>query len=161
MLARASLPLVLALAAGCAHSGRVLRGGDSLTASEHVALGASYEGRGLREQARRQYRNALSHDKGAALALLALGNLEYQDGKLARAARCYKRALELEPGNGKALNNLAMVRLAQGRAEEAEELARRAAMDPRAARYAAETLEDIRRARTGGGGVKPDSAGQP
>ena len=144
---RAVLLSALVAASGCASMRQKAGRWDSLTAEEHLALGAGYESRGELEAARRQYEDALSHEPNSAPALVSLGNLAFAAGELRRAEAFYRKALRADPTNGRALNNLAMTELKAGRLDAAEDLARRAEADPDARAYAADTLAKVREAR--------------
>ena len=56
---------------------------------------------------------------------LNAANVRHDRGEIVTAAHHLERALELDPENALAWNNLAAIRLEQGRLEEAEEAARR------------------------------------
>jgi tetratricopeptide (TPR) repeat protein len=129
--ARAAWAALLAgsLLSGCAAFPQMVRHPDPLTPAQHVQLGASYEAEGLRDDARRQYDAALRGPEKSVPALIARGNLAFNEGDLKAAERHYRRALRLEPGHAGANNNLAMVLLTRGRKkdlERAEGFAKRA-----------------------------------
>lgn len=120
----AALLAVAALASGCSH----LPGfKDPLSADEHMRLGASYEDQGLRSSAVKEYGAALRKEKNFVPALVALGNLSFEDGSLVEAEIYYRKALNEQPDHAGANNNLAVVYLTRGsRLDVAEQLAHKA-----------------------------------
>lgn len=123
----AFLPVALVVFQGCASLPRMVRYSDPLTPDQHAQLGAAYEEKGLKEDARRQYASALRAEKDHVPSLLAQGNLAFEAGRLKEAEKSYRRALRAAPGLAAVQNNLAMVLLARGKLAEAEQLAREAA----------------------------------
>jgi tetratricopeptide (TPR) repeat protein len=145
-LARRCCGLVLAcLLTGCAHISRVTEYHDALGPGEHLRLGASYEAQGLRAEASGQYQMAVKGDPGLAEGWLALGNMEFTDGRLKEAGADFRKALKASPHHAGASNNLAMVALAgNGSLTEAEALARDALLTAGALRpYVLDTLANI------------------
>ncbi len=121
----AAAALLTALACGCAHVPFGYH--DPLTADEHMKLGASYEDKGLRSAAAKEYGAALRKEKNYVPALIALGNLDFEQGDLVEAEIYYRKALAKDPDHPSANNNLAVVYLTRGsRLDSAEQLARRA-----------------------------------
>jgi tetratricopeptide (TPR) repeat protein len=94
---------------------------DPLSADEHMRLGASYEQQGLRSSASREYGAALRKQKDFLPALMALGNVAFQNGDLIEAEIYYRKVLRRVPGHAGANNNLAMVLLVRGARLEAAE----------------------------------------
>jgi Tfp pilus assembly protein PilF len=133
------------LLAGCAHISRVAGYRDALGPQEHLRLGASYEAQGLRQEASGQYRLAVKGDPGLAEGWLALGNMEFTDGRLEEAGADFRKALKASPHRAGASNNLAMVALAgNGSLAEAEALAQDALLTAGALRpYVLDTLANI------------------
>lgn len=74
------------------------------------------------------YREILQRDPGSVLAWTNLGNAEMQLGRPLPAEEAFRKALELDPDSADTLNNLAWMLYEQKRYEEAEPLARRAAL---------------------------------
>lgn len=140
-----ALVLGALLAAGCGHLPPAFRARDALDPQEHVRLGASYEAQGLRSDAVVQYEAAVRRDPGFAEGWLALGNIDFTDGRFEAAENSYRTALKAAPGHPGARNNLAMTILARGGGlEEAEALAREALAQPGALRpYILDTLAHI------------------
>jgi len=123
-----SSAMVLLLAStffsGCAH---MIGSQDPLTADEHMKLGSSYEDKGLRSAAAKEYGAALRKQKNYVPAYIALGNLSFEEGNLVEAEIYYRKALDKEPDHPSANNNLAVVYLTRGsRLDTAEQLAQRA-----------------------------------
>ena len=142
------LGLLLALAAllaGCAGPARLVRARDPLSSEEHARLGAAYDAQGLRADAKNEYRAAARRDPGCAECWLALGNSEFNDGRLKEAEAAYRKALKAAPSHAGAANNLAMTLLQEGtRLAEAEKLARGALPDAGELRpYVLDTLANI------------------
>jgi len=133
------------LLTGCAHISRVTGYHDALDPAEHLRLGASYEAQGLRPEASGQYRLAVKRDPKLAEGWLALGNMEFTDGRLEEAGADFRKALKASPHHAGASNNLAMVALAgNGSLTEAEALAQDALLTAGALRpYVLDTLANI------------------
>jgi TolA-binding protein len=74
------------------------------------------------------YRDILSRDPRSLLAWTNLGNVEMRAGNTAAAEAAFRKALELDADAADTLNNLAWLLYEQKRVEEAEPLARRAAL---------------------------------
>lgn len=100
---------------------------DPLSLEEHLTLGAAYEAQNMRSRAGKEYGAALRLDQKSIAALIALGNLAFQDMNLVEAEIYYRKALKLEPKHVGANNNLATVFLLRGtRLKLAEHLAKTA-----------------------------------
>ncbi len=134
-----------ALLAGCAGPALLGRARDPLSADEHARLGAAYEAQGLRADAKNEYRAAVRRDSGCAECWLALGNSEFNDGRLKEAEAAFRKALKAAPRHPGAANNLAMTLLEGGtRLAEAEKLARSALVNAGELRpYILDTLANI------------------
>ena len=92
-----------------------------------MALAGRYEAQGLAKQAAEEYKAALEKRSDDVPALVGLGNLSYEQGKMKEAKRYYLKALDHDPNHAMACNNLASVYLTLGKnLDEAERLARRA-----------------------------------
>lgn len=87
---------------------------------------AGVERAGRTAEAERAYRLAAMHWPQSPLAWMGLGNARYRLGDLEAAGEAFARAAELESRPAAALNNLAQVRLEQGRIEEAARAIERA-----------------------------------
>ena len=133
------------LLSGCASRSGVAGYRDALTPGEHLRLGAAYEAQGLRPEASQQYQLAVKRDPKLAEGWLALGNLEFADGRLKEAGAYFRKALKAAPHHPGASNNLAMVALAgNGSLNEAEALAQDALLAAGALRpYVLDTLANI------------------
>lgn len=136
----------LACAAVLCACAQVPRAGrDPLTAEEHMRLGASYEDQGLRPEAEKEYAAALRRQRDYIPALIALGNLSFEDGALVDAEIYYRKVLAVDPDHPSANNNLAVVYLTRGsRIDTAEQLALRALKGAGALKpYVLDTLAHI------------------
>lgn len=140
-----ALALAALLAAGCTHLPPVFRSRDALDPQEHVRLGASYQAQGLRADAVAQYETAVRRDPAYVEGWLALGNIDFIDGRFWEAEKSFRMALRAEPRHPAALNNVAMAILARGGdLDEAAASARRALAQPGALRpYILDTLARI------------------
>lgn len=127
-LKRAAAAALAAGLAGCAGmGGGGTRVEDPLSADEHMRLGASYEDQSLRSAASKEYAAALRKNKDYLPALMALGNVAFQNGDLIEAEIFYRKVLRLVPDHAGANNNLAMVFLVRNsRLETAEKLVKTA-----------------------------------
>jgi tetratricopeptide (TPR) repeat protein len=74
------------------------------------------------------YREILEKDPRSSLAWTNLGNAEVRLGRRVAAEEAFRKALEIDPGSADALNNLAWLLFEEKRIDEAEPIARRAAM---------------------------------
>lgn len=140
-----AVALACLLAAGCGHLPPVIRSGDALDPQEHVRLGSSYEAQGLRAEAVAQYEAAVRRDPACAEGWVALGNIDFQEGRFMAAETSFRKAVTASPLHPGACNNLAMAIMARnGDLAEAEELARRALGKPGTLRpYILDTLANI------------------
>ncbi len=114
---------------GCAAFPQLVRHADPLTPEQHVALGASYEAQGQKEDAGREYDAALRGPQPYIPALMARGNMAFESGDMEKAAGFYRRVLWLDRNHAGANNNMAMVFLARGKEKDlkrAEKFAGRA-----------------------------------
>lgn len=141
-MSSAMVLLLAAFFAGCAH---MVGYQDPLSADEHMKLGSSYEDKGLRSAAAKEYGAALRKQKSYVPAFIALGNLSFEEGNLVEAEIYYRKALDKEPDHPSANNNLAVVYLTRGsRLDTAEQLAQRALKGAGAlAPYVLDTLAHI------------------
>jgi len=116
--------LSLSLAA-CSGLPRIIVLHDPLSPEEHVTLAGRYEAQGLTKQAVEEYQAALRKQPDDVPALVGLGNLSYEQGKMKDAEHYYHKALDHDPNHPMANNNLASVYLTLGKnLEEAERLVR-------------------------------------
>jgi type IV pilus assembly protein PilF len=116
-LLRLAVPVLLALAAACAH-GPSARDKDS--AVVHNDLGAEAVRNGRPQEALKNYDEALRYDPGLAEAHLGRGVvLELGFGKLDEAEAEYRQAILLKPTFADAHNNLGQLLARTGRLEEA------------------------------------------
>lgn len=116
---------------------------------DDLRRGALLEEEGKLDQAIRLYRFYLQSNPESAIAWTNLGNAQAAAGESHLAEVSYRNALVLDRNSVEALNNLALLLLAQRRLDEAEELARRAAAQESPDReHAIETLNRILAART-------------
>lgn len=100
---------------------------DPLTPREHVVLGETYMKQRNYDSAGREFETAIQRDPHYVPALVALGDLAFENGEWEEAELYYQKALELSPNHPVAANNLAMLYLSQGKnSDEAERLARHA-----------------------------------
>jgi hypothetical protein len=93
--------------------------------SDFVAAAVAVE-RVAPASASRAYETALDAWPDNLLALMALGNIAYRQGRLDDAEQWYRRAAVSNPDAADAWNNLAQVRYENGRLDEAREAASRA-----------------------------------
>ncbi len=129
----------------CSSLPRIVILHDPLTPQEHVTLGETYQAQDKTELAVREFEAALRGQQDYAPALVALGNLSFEAGRLQQAEDYYRRVLDAAPDHPAAGNNLAMVYLTRGeRLDEAERLARGATAQEDPLRpYALDTLARI------------------
>jgi tetratricopeptide (TPR) repeat protein len=88
---------------------------DGLTAEEHVTLGQSYAAKGENDLALREYQVAYDQNPHFYPALMALGETAYERKQWSKARSYFKKALKAIPDDPGAINNLAMVDLAEGK----------------------------------------------
>jgi uncharacterized protein HemY len=103
---------------GCATTKRLAFQQSPLSPAEHVTLGDTYRDQNQEDLAARQYQAALRQDRKSVPALMNLGNMAYDQQKWKDARSYFQRALKVKPGDAAALNNLAMVNLAEGKSLE-------------------------------------------
>jgi tetratricopeptide (TPR) repeat protein len=109
------LAFALIASAGCAHDPAKSGLSESLSAQEHTAQGHALIAQHDPQKATEHYLAAISQNPDYAPALMGLGNLAY-DAKNWEAARgYYKQILKTAPDDPAALNNLAMLNLAEGK----------------------------------------------
>jgi tetratricopeptide (TPR) repeat protein len=118
---------------------------DPLTADEHLVLAYTYQQQGQLQPAAREYKAVLKSQPQHLSALLALGNIAFQNEEWTNAEEYYRRVLATDPHHAGAANNLAMVYLSTGSdLDEAERLARHALEQPTELRpYILETLATL------------------
>lgn len=93
-----------------------------------LRLAVQQEEEGKLDIAARTYREILDKDPRSLLAWTNLGNTEMRAGHAQKAEMAFRKALELDPDAADTLNNLAWLLFEQKRVEEAEPLARKAAL---------------------------------
>jgi len=110
-----TLLLILSLiSSGCASVYSSYFTEDPLTAEEHNDLGVIYEREGKYDLAIREYKRAVSADRGLVVPLVNLGNAYFKKGELEEAERYYKKALGKDKQNIEAANNLASLYIETG-----------------------------------------------
>jgi Tfp pilus assembly protein PilF len=87
----------------------------TLSPAEHLALGQSYASNGQADLAMQQYNAAVAQNKKYVPALMALGNLAYENKQYDVARKHFERALKYAPRDPAVINNVAMVDLAEGK----------------------------------------------
>lgn len=115
LLGAALLCALLFGPAGCAHLPKIIVLEDPLSATEHVALGVSYEHNGELALAAREYERALAKDKACFQARVNLGNVRLAEKRFDRAREAYLAALALRPGDPEATNNLCWAAILSGK----------------------------------------------
>jgi Tfp pilus assembly protein PilF len=105
----------LLIACGCSHAPMAATPNNLLSPAEHVTLANTYLMQNDQTLAVRQYECALQVDSHYVPALVALGNIAFENNDLKKAERYFERALKLSPKDAAVLNNVAMVRLAEGK----------------------------------------------
>ena len=78
------------------------------SAAEHNDFGVVYEAEGDLHRAEIEFRRAVEKDPSHAVAWTNCGNVLSARGRREEARAAYRQALALEPGNGPAVNNLAL-----------------------------------------------------
>ncbi len=110
-----TLLLILSLiSSGCASVYSSYFTEDPLTAEEHNDLGVIYEREGKYDLAIREYKRAVSADRGLVVPLVNLGNAYFKKGELEEAEKYYKKALGKDKQNIEAANNLASLYIETG-----------------------------------------------
>ncbi len=87
--------------------------------SAYLGLGVLKDVKGKHVIAQSYYKHATMIDPKSSKALMNMGYSYYMDGQYTEATRFTLAALEQNPDNEKALNNLALIHLAQGQAQRA------------------------------------------
>jgi hypothetical protein len=108
------------------HAAIVIRPADPATTSLRAAVQLEEDGK--LALAAHAYREILAQNPKTTLAWTNLGNVEMRLGRSAAAEEAFRKALELEPESADTLNNLAWLLYEQKRVDEAEPLARKAAV---------------------------------
>ena len=112
---RAFLLIAVLWVAGCAHLPMAASPNGVLSPAEHVTLGNTYLLQKDKVLAAQQYKAALQVNKAYVPALVALGNMAFEDNDLKTARSYFERAQKASPKDPAVVNNLAMVCLAQGK----------------------------------------------
>jgi len=103
------------LLAACASLPKSADWHDPLSPAEHVKLADAYLTHGDKEAATAQLQLALHQDSRYVPALMAMGNLYFEDHKWKDSVNYFHRAWKVSPDNAGVINNLAMVDLAAGK----------------------------------------------
>ncbi len=88
-------------------------------AAAYIGLGVLEDVKGGHEVAQAYYSQALKIEPESFKGLMNMGYSYYMDGQYPEATKFTLAALEQSPENDKALNNLALIHLAQGEAQRA------------------------------------------
>lgn len=100
---------------------------DPLRVEEHAILGEAYLHEGALDPAAREYAAILAKEPAHVPALMALGQIAFEQWDWPRAVEYYRRVLAVDAAHAGAANNLAMAYLAADEhLDEAERLARQA-----------------------------------
>src|SRR5437667_911314 len=91
----------------------------------YTFMGLSYRHLGRFDEARKYFQEGLKTDPRNASCLFNMGYMEERQGNHARAEELFRRALRANPDFSEALLELANLRIANQRVEEAEDLLRR------------------------------------
>src|SRR5206468_11198083 len=91
----------------------------------YAFMGLSYRHLGRFDEARRYFQEGLKKDPRNASCLFNMGYIEERQGNHARAEELFQQALRSNPDFSEALLELANLRIANKRLEEAAELLRR------------------------------------
>jgi Flp pilus assembly protein TadD len=108
------------------HAAILIRPADPATTALRAAV--QLEDQGKLALAAHAYREILEKNPKSIVAWTNLGNAEMRLGRNAAAEEAFRKALELEPDSADTLNNLAWLLFEEKRVEEAEPLARKAAL---------------------------------
>jgi Tfp pilus assembly protein PilF len=100
---------------GCAHIPRSVPPNEALSPGEHMTLGNTYLAQGEKNLAAIQYQIALRQDRAYVPALVALGNMAFDDQRWETARTYFEKAHKAAPKDAAVINNLAMVYLAEGK----------------------------------------------
>jgi Flp pilus assembly protein TadD len=121
------------------------------SAMAHYSLGWAYESTGELDKARSQFDRAVALEPNFVKPLIHLSSLAHRRSDWNGAREFAFRALTLEPGEYVATTNLAVVAVAQGELDQAEQLLRpllgRQAETPLDAALVRRTLGDLRHAQ--------------
>ena len=108
------------------HAAILIRPADPTSTALRAAV--ELEDQGKLALASNAYREILDKNPKSMLAWTNLGNVEMRLGRKAAAEEAFKKALELDPDSADTLNNLAWLLYEEKRVDEAEPLARKAAV---------------------------------
>ncbi len=99
---------------GCSsHMALLTQNKTLLSPAEYVTLGHVYETQGDKPLAAKQYEAALNQDKKYVPALVALGNIAFEEEEFKKARKYFQRAHKVDAKDPAVLNNLAMAYLAE------------------------------------------------
>src|ERR1051325_1469266 len=104
----------------------LIRPADPTTTALRAAV--ELEEQGKLALAAHSYREILAKNPQSILAWTNLGNVEERLGRRAAAEEAFRKALEIDPESADTLNNLAWLLYEEKRVDEAEPLARKAAV---------------------------------
>jgi tetratricopeptide (TPR) repeat protein len=93
--------------------------GDNETVKAYNRLARVLEAQKRPEEAIASYRRALARMDWYEPTLISLGNLYYQQGRIAEAKGCYEKALQGNPHHVKANNQLGIIEMQSGQLREA------------------------------------------
>jgi len=110
------------------HATILIRPADPAAAEIRAAV--QLEEQGKLALAAHSYREVLAKNPRSTLAWTNLGNVEMRLGRRPAAEEAFRKALEIEPDSADALNNLAWLLFEEKRIDEAEPIARKAAITP-------------------------------
>ncbi|MEO8382362.1 MAG: tetratricopeptide repeat protein [Acidobacteriota bacterium] len=108
------------------HATVVIRPADPNAKALRAAV--QFEEQGKLALAAQAYREILDKDPRSLLAWTNLGNTEMRAGRPGPAEEAFRKALDLDPDAADTLNNLAWLLFEQKRVDEAEPIARKAAL---------------------------------
>ena len=108
------------------HAAILIRPADPTTTALRAAV--ELEEQGKLALAAHAYREILAQNPKSILAWTNLGNVEMRLDRNAAAEEAFRKALELDPESADTLNNLAWLLYEEKRVDEAEPLARKAAI---------------------------------
>src|SRR5262245_41517931 len=88
---------------------------EALTPAEHTTLGHAYASNKETRLAIQQYKAAVRKDKHYIPAWMGLGNIAFEEEQYKLARGYFEKVLKIKPKDPAAVNNLAMIDLAENR----------------------------------------------